>query len=190
MRVMGLDLAGVPKNASGVALLNGRTLRTLLVHEDREIEELCEREKVGLLAVDAPLSLPERGSLRPSDLLLIRMGFRVFPPTFSGMRSLTLRGISLRRRLRRRGIKVIEVHPRTSGRILFGTPYREEWIRFLGRKGWRVRGGTGAHELDACVSALTGLLYLQGKAMEVGEKGGRIIIPSISWAHYHGEKLP
>ncbi|MEM2977906.1 MAG: DUF429 domain-containing protein [Candidatus Hadarchaeales archaeon] len=178
---MGLDLAGVPKNPSGVALLRGHTLRTSLVYEDQEIEELCKWERVKLLAVDAPLSLPDRGSLRPSDLLLIRMGFRVFPPTFSGMRSLTLRGISLKHELGRRGIEVIEVHPRTSGRILFGTPCREEWAMVLARKGWVVRGGMGVHELDACVSALTGLLHLKGKTVEVGEKGGKITLPATSW---------
>lgn len=182
MRVVGLDLAGRPENPSGVALLRGCVLRTSLVHEDPEIEELCEGAR--LVAVDAPLSLPERGSLRPSDLFLIRMGFRVFPPTFAGMRSLTLRGISLSRKLRKKGVRVIEVHPRTSGRILFGTPCREEWARLLGRRGWRILGGKGSHELDACVSALTGLLHLQGKTVEVGEKGGKITLPATSWAPY------
>jgi predicted nuclease with RNAse H fold len=142
MRVMGLDLAGMPQNPSGVALLRGKLLRTMLVYEDLEVEELCRREGVRLVAVDAPLSLPARG-FRPSDLALLRMGFRVFPPTFAGMRSLTLRGISLSRRLRGEGVRVIEVHPRTSGRILFGTPNRVEWARLLARRGWRVKGGTG-----------------------------------------------
>jgi len=178
LRVMGLDLAGVPQNPSGVALLGGKLLHTMLVYEDREVEELCLREGVKLVAVDAPLSLPTRG-FRPSDLALLRMGFRVFPPTFSGMRSLTLRGISLSRKLRRRGMRVIEVHPRTSGRILFGTPSRVEWAKVLARWGWRVRGGTGEHELDACVSALTGFLHLKGKTLEVGKDG--IVIPSVSW---------
>jgi predicted nuclease with RNAse H fold len=178
---MGLDLAGIPQNPSGVALLRGKLLRTMLVREDLEVEELCRREGVRLVAVDAPLSLPVRGSLRPSDLALLRMGFRVFPPTFSGMRSLTLRGISLSRKLRGEGVRVIEVHPRTSGRILFGTPNRMEWARLLARRGWRVKGGTGNHELDACVSALTGLLHLKGRTLEVGKGRGRISIPSVSW---------
>jgi len=177
-KVMGLDLAGKPRNPSGVALLGRRLLRTMLLHEDREVEELCLGEGVKLVAVDAPLSLPARG-FRPSDRALLRMGFRVFPPAFSGMRSLTLRGISLSRRLRGKGVRVIEVHPRTSGRILFGTPSREEWARVLARMGWRVRGGTGDHELDACVSALTGFLHLKGKTLKVGKDG--IVIPSVSW---------
>lgn len=180
MRIMGVDLAGIPANPTGIALLKGFVLCTLLAHEDEEIEELCERERVKLVAMDAPLSFPRHGTLRSSDLALIRMGFRVFPPTFSGMRSLTSRGISLSRKLRKKGIEVIEVHPKTSGKILFGTSRREEWARILVRGGWEIKGKRGTHELDACVSAITGYLYLRGKTIEVGEKGG-IIIPAISW---------
>ncbi|TDA32386.1 MAG: hypothetical protein DSO02_05490 [Hadesarchaea archaeon] len=183
MRIMGVDLAGIPTNPSGIALLRGSTLRTLLVHEDEEIEKLCEREGVKLVAVDAPLSFPKHGSLRPSDLALIRMGFRVFPPTFSGMRSLTSRGISLSLNLRKKKIVVIEVHPKTSGKILFGTSKREEWARTLVKRGWEIKGKKGIHELDACVSAITGHLYLLGKTIEVGGKGG-IIIPAISWKSF------
>jgi len=181
MRVMGLDLAGKPQNPSGVALVEGKTVRTFLVWEDSEVEGVCEGERVGLVAMDAPLSLPRNGSLRPSDLALIRMGFRVFPPLFSGMRCLTLRAISLARRLREGGTRVIEVHPLTSGKILFGTSRREEWARQLARRGWEVKGGGGKHELDACLSALTGLLHLRGKTREVGKGRGRIVIPSVSW---------
>lgn len=181
MEVMGLDLAGRAENPTGVALLRDRLFRNMLVHEDREVEELCEKEGVRLVSVDAPLSLPAKGSLRSCDLALIRGGFRVFPPTFSGMKSLTRRGISLSLRLRRRGIRVLETHPRTSGKILFRTTLREEWARRLVKGGWRMLGGRGPHELDACLSALTGLLHLQGKTVEVGRGREKIVIPAVSW---------
>ena len=48
--------------------------------------------------------------------MLISRGYRVFPPGFSFMKQLTLRGKSLKEKLG--GYELIEVHPRTSMRIL------------------------------------------------------------------------
>lgn len=176
---MGIDLAGKETKPSGFAILAGREFSTGLVHTDAGIIELCTRERPSVVAIDAPLSLPVRGSLRAADRSLIERGLRVFPPTFAGMRSLTERGIRLARKLRERGFEVIEIHPRTSGVILFGEPDRELWVENLRKRGWRIGSGLSVHEIDAVMAALTGYLYIRRETEAVGEEAeGTITVPS------------
>ena len=169
--IVGLDLAGSEKRPTGVAFL-GKTMQTCLLFTDEEIISVCGGAE--LVAIDAPLSLPKRGSLRKGDRKLIEMGFRVFPPLFSGMKQLTERGIRLVAKLRRR-TKVIEIHPRTSGLILFGTDDRREWLRRI-REIYPLRNPT-QHEIDAVLAALTGKFYLEGKTRKVGN----IVIPKTAF---------
>jgi hypothetical protein len=178
MRVIGLDLAGLPSNPTGFALLSNRKFKTSLAHLDEEILGLCERKKPALVAIDAPLSLPITGNLRRADRLLIERGFRVFPPTFATMKALTARGIRLANELRAKGTKVIEIHPRTSGLIMFGSPDRRTWISELKKLGWEVNSEVSEHEVDAVIAALTGLFHLRGRTEEVGSQAeGTIVVP-------------
>lgn len=179
MKIVGIDLAGRAKNPSGIAVLAGRTFKTELLHTDEQLIEICTRERPKVVAIDAPLSIPSRGSLRVADRSLIERGLRVFPPTFAGMRSLTQRGIRLAKQLRKR-FEVIEIHPRTSGLVLFGRSDRRVWIERLRRRGWKISSELSAHEIDAVVAALTGYLYVRRKTEAVGEKTeGTIAVPSI-----------
>ncbi len=176
--IIGLDLAGVPKNPSGFARLSNSELQTSLIYSDDEILGQCTRSDAKLVAIDAPLSLPQQGNLRRADMLLIQRGFRVFPPTFAGMLSLTERGIRLAGALRAKGLRVIEIHPRTSGMLLFKTHNRRRWIVKLNKKGMKLEENANKHEIDATLAALTGALHLKGKTEEVGEiSEGTIIIP-------------
>jgi len=178
MRAIGLDLAGTQTNPTGFASLSDRVFQTRLVHLDAEILELCIRNSPGVVAIDAPLSLPSRGNLRQADALLISRGFRVFPPTFAGMKALTARGIRIAAAIRARGIQVIEIHPRTSGMALFGKPDRRAWVMGLRRKGWSIDPDASDHEIDAAIAALTGFLWKEGRSQEVGDPSeGTIIIP-------------
>ncbi|MGC8817167.1 MAG: DUF429 domain-containing protein [Candidatus Hadarchaeum sp.] len=178
VKVIGIDLAGLESNPSGFSLLTDHELHNQIIYRDSEILKTCAASQPSVVAIDAPLSLPGRGSLREADLALIRRGFRVFPPNFGGMRSLTVRGMKLAGKIRRSGIEVIEVHPRTSGLILFGSDDRKKWVAGLRRAGFELQGGAGRHEIDAALAAVTGLLRLQGKTEEIGtEKEGKIIIP-------------
>lgn len=178
MKVIGIDLAGRAANPSGFALLSNRKISTRLVYPDEEIVNLCTREHPDLIAIDAPLSLPKRGNLRKADASLIHRGLRVLPPTFAGMRSLTERGMSLAGALRAKGLRVIEVHPRTSGVLLFKTSDRERWMAELRKKGFHLEQSRSEHEIDAILGAVTGALHLRGKTEEIGEANeGTIIIP-------------
>ena len=178
IKTTGIDLAGKERNPSGIAIFIGRKFNTELIYTDEEIIELCMRERPRVVAIDAPLSLPARGSLRLADRSLIERGLRVFPPTFAGMRSLTQRGIRLAKELHKRGFEVIEIHPRTSGVVLFGMPDRRAWIKGLRERGLKIKMQLSAHEIDAALAALTGALYLRKKTEAVGGKAeGTIIIP-------------
>jgi hypothetical protein len=178
LRVIGIDLAGDASKPTGFTVLSRKTLCTKLVYSDDEIISSCLSKHPKLIAVDAPLSRPLKGNLRSSDLALIKRGLRVLPPTLGGMRQLTERGIRIAKKLRGKGLRVIEIHPRTSGVLIFGTDDRQRWIRGLSRQGFRMWGRKTKHEIDAALAAVTAWLHLQKKTETVGEGGeGTIVIP-------------
>jgi predicted nuclease with RNAse H fold len=170
----GIDLAALPKNMTGMAAYDGRRYFCQTARSDEEIWHFILGLKPSVVAIDAPLTLP-RGrccfddaccgtrKIRECDRALIRMGYRVFPPGFSFMKQLTLRGKALRERLESSGFKVIEAHPRTSKRILG-----------IGR----FEGANNEHESDACAAALTAFLYDRGECIEAGDDEGIIVIPA------------
>lgn len=178
MKLIGIDLAGKESNPTGFAVLSGKSLRTTSLYSDDEIISSCVRERPTLIAIDAPLSMPRKGNLRKSDLTLIERGLRVLPPTLGGMRELTERGMRIAGGLRRRGLRVIEVHPRTSGIMALGTDRRERWVEKLRRKGFRVGEIKSKHEIDAALAAVTAWLHASGRTEMVGNEGeGIIVIP-------------
>lgn len=177
MGVIGIDLAGKAENPSGLAVLSEEEFRTKLLKDDAEILSFCMREDPNVVAIDAPLSFPEEGGLRKADSELINRGFRVLPPILGGMKVLTQRGKKIAKRLRQKNFEVIEIHPRTSGKILFETDERESWVPRLKEINFEIGPDVSEHEIDAIVGALTGLLYLQEKTLVVGDKGKEIVIP-------------
>lgn len=178
MRIIGIDLAGKEDNPTGIAWFYNRMLTSELRYRDQDIVKRCLEIKPKAIAIDAPLSLPKEGVLRKADKELISLGFRVFPPTFAGMKKLTLRGIRISSKLRAKGFDVIEVHPLTSGKIIFGSPDRKVWVYGMRIRGIRLRRLSCAHEIDAALAALTAFFWLRGKFDGIGEAGeGIIIIP-------------
>ena len=172
-QAVGIDLAALPKNPTGAAVYDGRRLECTTLRTDDEILSFILERHPEAVAIDAPLSLPfgrccfddaccGPRKIRTCDRMLIGMGYRVFPPGFSFMRQLTLRGISLKEKLDGKGIKVIEAHPRTTKRILC-----------LGRS----PEAKNEHEDDACAAAMAAYLYVQGKCMELTGADGTIVIP-------------
>jgi predicted nuclease with RNAse H fold len=168
----GIDLAALPKNPTGVAAYGGRFECTTL-HGDGEIVDFILSLSPLVVAIDAPLSLPYGRccfndaccgprKIRTCDRMLIGMGYRVFPPGFSFMKQLTLRGIWLKRALESEGVKAIEVHPRTTKRILGLGCFSE---------------AKNEHEDDACAAALAAYLYNEGKCREISGPDGTIVIP-------------
>jgi predicted nuclease with RNAse H fold len=188
-RVLGIDLRSGPRYPTGVALLDG-TRRAHLIAIARTDEDLLahvERFAPDLVAIDAPLALPEgrdctdqscacasAGIMREVDRIAAAAGYRPFPALLPSMVKMTLRGIALRERLAADGCAVVEVYPGMTQDIL-GIPRKGAGIdalrRGLKRHGVRgiPRGRRLSHdELDAVTCALTGLIYLEGRSETMG----------------------
>lgn len=180
--VIGIDLAGKKKNPTGLALLKKTMVKTKLVYADKEILESVIKNRPAIIAIDSPLSLPKKGSLRKADREMIRRGYRVFAPTLPAMKQLTLRGIEINKLIIEKGYKTIEVHP-TSTRKALGMPLKDwakiqEIFKGMGLKGDAQLRKLTSHEIDAVTSALTALLYLSNQTEAIGdEKEGYIIVP-------------
>jgi predicted nuclease with RNAse H fold len=181
--VIGIDLAASSRNPSGWALLKGNAVETSLVYTDSEILENIVRNKPALIAIDAPLSLPEKGEVfRKAEREMIRKGYRVFPPNLPAMKKLALRAIRLNRLIEKKRYKTIEVHP-TSTRKALQMP-RKDWkaiqevLKTLELKGELETRPLATHEIDAVTAALTAVLHLKSQTERVGgDEEGYIIVP-------------
>ncbi|MDK2464667.1 MAG: DUF429 domain-containing protein [Candidatus Korarchaeota archaeon] len=175
-KVVGLDLAGKETRPTGVAVLTPDSLACLTLLTDEEVFGFVTSSDPDLVAIDAPLSKPSSGWLRDSDRELIRRGLRVLPPMLGPMRSLTERGMRLASGLRALGVRVVEVHPGSTAKVL-GVPRTAAGVlEALKKVGISVRHSPGRvssiHEVDAALAALTGALLLMGRAEVVGGPGG------------------
>jgi predicted nuclease with RNAse H fold len=189
--VLGIDLGGVEHRPSGVGVLRGFRAETSLLHTDAEILKLVKSICPDLVAIDAPLTLPpgrrsmeERTDrhLRPADEELLRRRIPFFPITIGPMRALTVRGIGLKRKIQRLGIRAVEIYP-GGAQDVWRLPRAKRNLRGL-RRGLEKLGIKGLrqdasdHELDAATGALVGKLFLQGKAEVYGDfKSGAILMP-------------
>lgn len=190
MSIVGLDLAGVESRPTGLCVLKGMKAETSIVYTDEEVLKRIEESKPGIVAIDAPLSLPagresieQRTNLhlRECDKELLQRGIKFFPITLGPMRKLTNRGISLRRTLEDKHFRVIEVYPGGAQDIL-GIPRKQQGLEKL-RAGLEKAGLRGLdsrmsdHELDAVTCALVGKLFLEGKSVTYGTPEHAIVMP-------------
>ncbi|MSQ42439.1 MAG: DUF429 domain-containing protein [Dehalococcoidia bacterium] len=187
--VLGIDLRSAPAYPTGVAALDAlrRCHRVERVRTDAELLAAVEALRPQLIAIDAPLALPEGrdcadpacacarfGIMRDVDRIAARAGYHPFPTLLPSMVRLTLRGIALRERLTRAGLAVIEVYPGMTQDVL-GIPRKGRGVDAL-RRGLKRHGVRGlprrrplSHdELDAVTCALTGLLHLEGRTETMG----------------------
>ncbi len=190
MLIVGLDLAGVESRPSGFCVLDGLKVETSLSYTDKEIIRKIEELKPTITAIDAPLSLPPgRKSiedkngvhLRECDEELLKRKIKFFPITLGPMRKLTERGINLKKFLKNKGFKVIEVYPGGAQDTL-KIPRKQQGLDGL-RKGLEDLGIKGLkstmndHELDAVTCAYVGKLFLEGKAEILGVIEDGIVMP-------------
>jgi uncharacterized protein len=195
MKVIGIDLAGSPLRNTGICTMRGMTVtKYATVNTDEQILEFAVSGKPDLIAIDAPLNLPpgrksfeDRNGehFRKCDRVLLSRGIRFFPITLGPMRSLTIRGILLKKNLRRLGFKVIEIYPGAAqdvwkiARKQAGLPKLRRGLEELGVKGLTKQ--MNGDELDAVTGALVGRLYLQGRAEVLGNfRFGAIVVPQLN----------
>jgi len=192
LTVVGIDLAGSPARNTGICTLRGKIIvRCETVHSDEEIISHARLSNPDLIAIDAPLNLPpgrrtieDRNGerFRPCDRELLKRGIRFFPITLGPMRALTTRGIALKKKLGRRGFRVVEIFP-GAAQDVWGIARKQDGLGKL-RRGLEKLGLRGldrkmnGDELDAVTGALVGRLFLQGKAEVLGNfREGAIVVP-------------
>ena len=195
IEVAGIDLAGSEKRPTGICILEGREARVWVVHTDEEILQAIG-EDVQVAAIDAPLSLPRgrcclrddcpcagQAHFRVCDLELRRMKIKFFPITLGPMRLLTLRGLALKEKLEKRGIRVFETYP-GAAQDIWGIPrqkdpqgLKEGLKRFKLRGNW-LRPKVTKDELDALTCAIVAREDLKGNAVAIGDpEEGLMILP-------------
>ena len=185
---LGIDLRSGPRYPTGLAALGPdlrlRLLRT--VRSDEQIEDAVRSLQPAIIAIDAPLALPEgrccadpgcecarHGIMREVDRACAALGHRPFPTLLPSMVGLTLRGIALAERLRAAGHAVIEVYPGMAQDIL-GIPRKrdraglERGLRLAGILGIPRKRRPAHDELDAATAALVGMLHLEGRSAVIG----------------------
>lgn len=187
--VLGIDLRSGPRYPTGLAVLDGaRRLRDLrVVRTDAEIDATVEYWRPALVAIDAPLALPEGrccadpacecarfGILRQVDRDCMVAGYRPFPTLLPSMIGLTQRGIALLARLQAAGVAAIEVYPGMAQDVL-GIPRKradlaglERGLRRVGVRGLPRARRITHDELDAATCALVAALHLGGATATMG----------------------
>jgi uncharacterized protein YprB with RNaseH-like and TPR domain/predicted nuclease with RNAse H fold len=179
-RIVGIDLTGSEKRATGWALMDGPLATTKTIRTDEELLSETLAAKPDLVSIDSPLSLPHGYGApgvpiyRKCELALKRMGISVFWCLLPSMQTLTRRGIKLATELRKAGCKVIESYPGAAQDIL-GIPRKKASLDELKHGLWRA-GITGEFlkspvthdEVDAITSALVGLFYLADEYIALG----------------------
>jgi uncharacterized protein YprB with RNaseH-like and TPR domain/predicted nuclease with RNAse H fold/dephospho-CoA kinase len=199
-KIIGIDLTGAEKRASGFCVLTGPNAVTTTVHTDDDMFDRVIREKPALVSIDSPLSLPEGrirvgdddpgraqfGIMRRCERELKRRGINVYPSLLPSMQGLTQRGIRLAGRFRAEGIPVIESYPGAAQDIM-GIPRKGAGEKYL-RQGLSEFGIRGTYEteivshdeLDAITSAIVGSFFLadQFEALR-GPTEGALIIPDL-----------
>jgi predicted nuclease with RNAse H fold len=187
MKYIGVDLAGSPKRPTGLCSTNDRlNMCCSIRYSDADILDAVEKSKARFAAIDAPLALPRgrhclgehcrgRAHFRACDRVLMRMRIRFFPVTIGPMRILTARGISLKKKLERLRVRVVETYPGASQDLL-GLPRKQHGLGELEKALARIgcsgdvaaRNLTG-DELDAVSCALVARDYAKGHYTAIGD---------------------
>jgi len=186
MTYLGLDLAGSPKRPTGACIIDRKLqVQCCVLHSDDEIISLIKRSSPQVVAVDAPLALPmgrhclgehcrSREHFRACDLALRRMGIKFFPVTIGPMRTLTTRGIRLRKKLEDLRFRVIETYPGAAQDLLkirrkqHGLESLQHSLTDLGCIGDITTRELTGDELDAISCALVAKDYDEGKYLAIG----------------------
>lgn len=183
LTIAGLDLAASPRRCSGYASMNLSEMTIFNVkclYDDEDILGEMLKDKVKLVAIDAPLSA--QPAFRDVDRRTIREGYRVLPPTLGAMRMLTTRAWRLYEMLSSNGVKVIETHP-SSALKSSGEKSLDQLLRKIGiRLGVNNSVLTVKDLRDAIISLAVAYCYQsKTRLMEIKGKDGIIyLIRSLS----------
>ncbi len=164
-RVMGIDLAALPKNPTGVCIM-GDNIFLFTLYKDEEILTAINEAKPRIVAIDAPLM--KKIMVREADIALKKYG--AMPPTMPSMKMLVKRASKIVKEI---DAEVIEVFPTATAKIL--GIYEKDWCKMAEKIGIKARN---KHEIDAYLAAYTAYLYIQGKTEEVGGEE-KVVVPKV-----------
>ena len=187
MKIIGIDLAGIPEKQTGFSIVNGFNTKTKVLHNDDEILKEVENSGSNLITIDSPLGYPKGrccldynckcrkyGCMRIGEKQMVKIGVRIFPCGFGGMQKLTNRGIKLKKIFEKKGYEVIETYP-GSAQDLLDIPRKKKGIEKLrkalmkvGFRGDIKKKNITDHELDAITSAFVGQLYKKNNYVAFG----------------------
>ncbi|SEM53925.1 Predicted nuclease (RNAse H fold) [Mesobacillus persicus] len=190
MKVIGIDLSG-PANHKDTVLSVFQVKDNRLVFEEMVVDANDEMiistikaaASIGevVIGIDAPLSYQDGGGDRPQDKSIRQImksyglsGSSIMPPTLTRMVYLTLRGVSLTRRVMMmdfyENIQLVEVHPgaaigtrigkeHLSHALLYkknegSSKFVLEWFDKVGMVGVPETLYFSSHQIDACAAAL------------------------------------
>jgi histidinol phosphatase-like PHP family hydrolase/predicted nuclease with RNAse H fold/dephospho-CoA kinase len=194
-RVVGIDLTAGDK-ATGVAVLDNRTVKTCSLFTDDEILDYVVKQQPRIVSIDSPLGLPgggesidpKAGIVRVAEHDLASVGIPAYPALIDSMRLLTQRGIRLRRAIEQlpRAPRVIESYPGAAQDILC-IPRKQKSLDLL-REGLRRLGLRGkgldtlSHdEMDAITSAIVGRYFEADLFEPMGiPREAQLIVPKTS----------
>jgi len=197
--VVGIDLTGSEKRATGWAVLQGSRAEAKLIRTDEELIAETVKAEPRIISIDSPLSIPggakagpeneakaiaTLGIMRGCERTLRRRGINVYPCLLPSMRGLTRRGIRLTERFEELGFEVIESYPGAAQDIIgiirkkVDLQELKQGLLDFGIDGDFNKGKTNHDELDAVTSALVAYFYLTGSYEGLGnDKEGYLIIP-------------
>jgi predicted nuclease with RNAse H fold/dephospho-CoA kinase len=199
-KIIGIDLTGSEKRASGFCVLSGNVALTSTVNSDDEMLARVLQERPDLISIDSPLSLPEGrirvsdddpgraefGIMRRCERELKRRGINVYPSLLPSMQGLTRRGIELAQSFRRLGIPAIESYPGAAQDIMgiprkgAGEKYLKQGLAEFGIVGRFETEAVSHDELDAITSAVVGSFFLSGQFEALrGPTEGALVIPDL-----------
>ncbi len=197
--MVGIDLTGSEKKASGWAVLQKGMVRTQRIKSNADLMAATAAAKPAVIALDSPLSLPKGrisvydddpgrhifGISRLCERQMLKRGIRSYPTLIRSMQQLTLRGMLLAEEFRLMGFEVIECFPGGTQDIL-GLPRKQKGLANLveGLVDLGIQGNyiNASHdEIDALTAALAGYFYLNGQYEALGnEEEGLLILPKVN----------
>lgn len=134
------------------------------------------------VGIDAPLSLPSKGTLRECEKKLLNLGIKLFPSGALFFREIALMGMKIAEELQSLGIQVFEVYPYAT-RVMKGIAPKAKKRSKKGLEELRlalseiIKIPALTHdEIDAILSALTVKDFLEGRGFVLNGDGA-IILP-------------
>jgi predicted nuclease with RNAse H fold len=210
MNMLGIDLRSSDKLPSTWAVVKEDSLVNNISNfrTDDDLLQLAEEYQPSLIAIGAPLSLPDglccletscdcqfaspQRKGRQLELELSRIGISCFfTNKGSIIRQLIYRGINLYARLKVNGFRVIEVYPHASKVILFGdnvpSKNSSRSLDFMREKLPSIVRGVDPYlekidrgACDALLNAYTALLHLQNATDVLGSpREGQLALPKL-----------